>query len=596
MMYNKNITKEKLTEYVDEWAKKVFGPTFKYRPKQKETAVDIMYDWLNGTDNVVLDAPTGSGKSVIAMTIGGVLSEYFNKRGYILISDLSLLEQYQNDISVYLPEWGIIRGQQTYTCLVNGLNFKVGVCKLQGASSYNDIISSYPECAPFCEYIVERQKAITAPVTCCTYTHWLLQQNYVKPKMIANGVDEKSVPFGTRDFVICDEAHKLVNIVQSHFSPRFGKNDMTKIKNIVEESNLTDKTAYVKSLEELRHEIYLENDKSKLIHLLAGYRDLIHALHLEATKIKAELGDSKEESKHLSKSQKTLLYDCEFVFDHFCKFDDYVPIIERIGSEYLVKNDKEENDIVFNCINESYLMNRTFHANCKKRLYMSATIGDPDKFATETAFKNYKYYKLPIVFDYSKSPIFYVPDYKMSYREKEASFPYITKMIGNIINMYAGKRGIVQTGSYSFAKQLKDGLPPEAQSRVLLYEDSAGKQDNLEVFKYSTDKILIGPSLIEGLSLNDDLCRFQIIMKVPYPSLADKFISAKRDFNPQWYSDTTTISVLQGVGRGVRSEKDWCVTFILDGCFNNLLSSSRSMFPQEFIDRIQIVPSSTLLY
>jgi Rad3-related DNA helicase len=184
----------------------------------------------------------------------------------------------------------------------------------------------------------------------------------------------------------------------------------------------------------------------------------------------------------------------------------------------------------------------------------------------------------------------------MSYKEKDTSFPYITKMIGNIINMYKGKRGIVQTGSYSFAKQLKEALPDDIQKRVLLYEDSAGKQDNLEVFKYSTDKILIGPSLVEGLSLNDDLCRFQIIMKVPYPSLADKFISAKRDFNPQWYSDTTTISVLQGVGRGVRSERDWCVTFILDGCFNNLLSSSRSMFPQEFIDRIQIIPSSTLLY
>ncbi len=162
--------------------------------------------------------------------------------------------------------------------------------------------------------------------------------------------------------------------------------------------------------------------------------------------------------------------------------------------------------------------------------------------------------------------------------------------------MYPGKRGIIQTGSYSFAKQLKELLPDPARKRVLLYEDSNEKQDNLETYKYSTDKILIGPSLVEGLSLNDDLCRFQIIMKIPYPSLADKFISAKKDFNPQWYAETTSISILQGVGRGVRNEKDWCVTFILDGCFNNLLSSCRSMFPQEFIDRIQIIPSSSLLY
>ncbi len=596
MTYDKSITKEELTELVDKWSKETFGPTFKYRPKQKETAVGIILNWLNDTDNVILDAPTGSGKSIIAMTVGGILSEYFGKRGYILISDLSLLEQYQNDIQIYLPTWGVIRGQQTYTCLVNGLNFKVGVCKLQGAKSYSEILNDYKECAPYCEYIVEREKAMNAPVTCCTYTHWLLQQNYVKPKMIANGVE--NIPFDTRDFVICDEAHKLVNIIQNHFSPRFGKNDITKIKNVVTESRLTNKVEFVKEIEEIRDKVYHENDKTNLLHLLESYKEYLTTLKLEAELIKSDLGGTKDDKtrKALSKAERSLLYDCEFVLDHYCKFDDYVPIISRIGAEYLVKNDKEKDDITFNCINESYLMNRTFHANCGKRLYMSATIGDPDTFARETSFKNYKYYKLPIVFDYSNSPIFYIPDYKMSYKEKDTSFPYIVKMIYNIISMYPGKRGIIQTGSYSFAKQLKELLPDPARKRVLLYEDSNEKQDNLETYKYSTDKILIGPSLVEGLSLNDDLCRFQIIMKIPYPSLADKFISAKKDFNPQWYAETTSISILQGVGRGVRNEKDWCVTFILDGCFNNLLSSCRSMFPQEFIDRIQIIPSSSLLY
>ena len=494
------------------------------------------------------------------------------------------------------------------------MNFKVGVCKLQGVKTYAEIQAQYQECAPFCEYIVEREKAINAPVTCCTYTHWLLQQNYVKPQLIAKEV--QNIPFDTRDFVICDEAHKLqsivqshfspkfgkahnlVDIVQHHFSPRFGKNDMTKFKNIIDEAEAIVKEEFKKNLEELRTKIYLENDKAKLLDLLRDYESCLRTLSVEADHIKSTLstrGDDKS-SIHLTKEQRTLLYDCEFIFDCHCKFEDYVHIIDKIGIDYLVKNDKEKDDITFNCINESYLMNRTFHSNCGKRLYMSATIGDPDTFARETSFKNYEYYKLPIVFDYSKSPIFYVPDFKMSYKEKDTSFPYITKMIYNIINMYAGKRGIIQTGSYSFAKQLKDNLPSDVQKRVLLYEDSIGKQDNLETYKYSTDKILIGPSLVEGLSLNDDLCRFQIIMKVPYPSLADKFISAKRDFNPLWYSETTSISVLQGVGRGVRNEKDWCVTFILDGCFNNLLSSCRSMFPQEFIDRIQIIPSSSLLY
>lgn len=594
MLYDKTISKSKLEELVTEWSKETFGPAFKFRPQQKETIVDIILDWLNDVDNVILDAPTGSGKSIIAITVGGILSTYFGKRGYILISDLSLLEQYQNDIAIYLPEWGVIRGQQTYTCLVNGLNFKVGACKLKGYTSYNDIITRFSECAPYCEYIVEREKAVKAPVVCCTYTYWLLQQNYVNPKLRARG---NECPFDTRDFVICDEGHKLVNIIQNHFSPKFGKNDIPRITNVISNSSKNyDRSKYIASLEELRHKIFYENDKNKIYEYLSDYYEQLKTAFADATTIKESLGGSSGETKALSKAERTLLYDCEFVKDHFCKFDDYVPIIGSIGVEYLVKNDKDADDISFNCINESYLMHKTFHANCKKRLYMSATIGDPDTFAKEAAFKNYKAYKLPIVFDYSKSPIFYVPDYKMSYKEKETSFPYILRMITNILKMYPDKRGIIQTGSYSFAKQLSDALDNELRKRILLYEDSAGKQDNLETYKYSKNKVLIGPSLVEGLSLNDDLCRFQIIMKIPYPSLADKFISAKKDFNPQWYVDATSISILQGVGRGVRNEKDWCVTFILDGCFNNLLTYCRKMFPEEFINRIQIIPSTSLLY
>ena len=87
-------TKENIEGLVVKWAIKTFGPSFKFRPKQKETIVSIIYDWLNNTDNIILDAPTGSGKSIVAIIVGGVLSEYFGKTGYILISDLSLLEQY----------------------------------------------------------------------------------------------------------------------------------------------------------------------------------------------------------------------------------------------------------------------------------------------------------------------------------------------------------------------------------------------------------------------------------------------------------------------------------------------------------------------
>lgn len=593
-----NITKSELLKELDLWAIKAFGPTFKFRPNQKETVANIIYSWARGTKDYILDAPTGSGKSIIAMCVAGLLSDVYGKCGYILISDLSLLKQYEDDINVYFPNWGVIRGRQTYTCQRNMMPFTVGVCSLEGMTSYTDIVSNYKECAPYCEYIVARDKAMNSNVTVCTYAFWLLQQNYVRKNLNDNA------PFPKRDFVICDEAHKLVDIVQNHFSPRFGKDDMNKMYSVSEECKRGHSQYSIKDIENIRNEIKVTTDKERLRTLLNSYVNKVEDVYKDSEIIKNDYcysldssGNQTKKLKSLSANDKKLLKNCEFVRDHFCKFEDYVEIINSIGSDAIIKNDSENgNSITFNCINESYLLKRTFHNNAELKLYMSATIGDPNIYANEICInKIYTSSKLPICFDYSKSPIFFVNEYKMSYAEKDRSFGPIVKMIESILRMYPDKRGIIQTGSYVFANKLYDVIDKSLKSRLILYNDTLEKQESLDAYKYSNNKVLIGPSLVEGLSLDDDLCRFLIIMKVPYLSLADKYVEAKRQFNPSWYSNATSILMLQGIGRGVRNEHDWCVTFILDACFQGLYYSTKTMYPQEFVDRIQVIESKNLI-
>ena len=83
-------------------------------------------------------------------------------------------------------------------------------------------------------------------------------------------------------------------------------------------------------------------------------------------------------------------------------------------------------------------------------------------------------------------------------------------------------------------------------------------------------------------SLSIAAFRFQIFVKVPFPSLGDKFVKAKLDYNPAWYDWQTCTSILQGVGRSVRSEDDWAITYFLDGCLKDLFKRSRRNFPIEF--------------
>ena len=78
---DKTVSKDSLTDLVQKWGTSTFGIDFKYRPFQKECIVDIIWNWFNNYDDIILDAPTGSGKSFIAMAVAGVLSTYFGKKG-----------------------------------------------------------------------------------------------------------------------------------------------------------------------------------------------------------------------------------------------------------------------------------------------------------------------------------------------------------------------------------------------------------------------------------------------------------------------------------------------------------------------------------
>jgi Rad3-related DNA helicase len=579
---------EVINEQIDKAVMESFGPTFKFRPNQKEAVASTIDSWLNGTDNVIISAPTGSGKSITALTIAAVLTKFYNMSGYILASDLNLIDQYQRDVEKYFPEWAVIKGQQTYRCSENGLNFSSGACKLKGCKSYGDIKKKFPICSAECPYIVERDKAIHSDLLVCTYSFWLIQQNLVKPKL-------PEPPFTERNFTICDEAHKLVGIIQNHFSPKMVPDDIGKMKNIVEFG--LDNDTIIDEIETIRKKIISTDDNDRLIEYLIEYNEKMKVIGDGVDTIKRDISEKTDRNEQLSKEDKTLAYNCEFLDNHITGFSDYVDIIQSVGIYSMVKNydDLNRDVITFNCIDESYLMNKHFHRHCVNKMYMSATIGDPNEFAKDCSFSNFNSIDIPSTFDFTNSPIFYIPDYRLSYTEKEMNFPKVAELIDYTINMYAGRRGIIQTGSYKFAKSLADYLGPAARQRLILYDDTKEKTDALEYFKMCNDKILVGPSLIEGLSFDDDLCRFQIIMKVPYPSLADKFVKAKKDINPAWYSNTTAISILQGVGRGIRNENDWCVTFIFDGCYSYLMRNAGNMFNNDFMKRIQVISPNSIV-
>ncbi|MEW5840320.1 ATP-dependent DNA helicase [Nitrososphaera sp.] len=172
-------------------------------------------------------------------------------------------------------------------------------------------------------------------------------------------------------------------------------------------------------------------------------------------------------------------------------------------------------------------------------------------------------------------------------RSMEESMPKIVKAVDSILMMHKNDKGIIHTTSYSQLQRIRDGVSPENRSRLIETGSALGREEVLEKHRQSKrPTVLISPSMHQGVDLKDDLSRFQIIVKVPYPDLTDKKVSKMKERDPRWYTWYTVLRLVQSYGRSVRSKDDHAKTYILDESVSFLLKSAQDMVPRWFSEAI----------
>ena len=119
---------------VKEWTRKYMGPSFTFREYQESIIVGIISNCLGEGSNyetLVLEAPTGSGKSLLCLISAGVLAEYYDMPSYILCSDLYLYKQYEDAIKAAKLPFGMLKGSRNnYRCHVVDNDLQFANCKL----------------------------------------------------------------------------------------------------------------------------------------------------------------------------------------------------------------------------------------------------------------------------------------------------------------------------------------------------------------------------------------------------------------------------------------------------------------------------------
>ena len=164
---------------------------------------------------------------------------------------------------------------------------------------------------------------------------------------------------------------------------------------------------------------------------------------------------------------------------------------------------------------------------------------------------------------------------------RDETWGKLVKVTDKIISDHLNVKGLVQTTSYEFAAYFCE-LSLNGQ-RLITHTNANERDQCIKNFKESPlPLVMVSPSLTRGFDGKDDLCRFIVVTKIPYPNPQDPQISRRlREPGGQiWYTHNVIRTIIQETSRGNRHKHDYCETYILDMEFGKIFSAYKGIFPK----------------
>ena len=569
---------------------KHFPAQYSPRPIQDQILIKIAEGLDQGKHTILLDAGTGVGKSAIAVT----LSNYFDS-AYIVTVTKQLQDQYQSDFG-----FQVLKGRNNWDCRAapqdedkpRKAKCDDGLCQVRSADykcaygvTNSDIkedfiaftdshgkIWSYRTSAP-CSYWDQKSTAINSNITLMNYASFFPEINYLPH-------------FSDRVLNVFDEAHNLddqimqqmsINLSNQRFNQDSGRveGELEKLgsENDLSPAELGDLLDKIPRIPRLTSMDYTE-DLDHILTLLKELKKSYNGL--------ASLSDlSTKTKKHLTSMA--------------LKLDTGIKELEEHPHEWIIDPNSTHEKIRIKPIEVNRFCGKYFFDHSNYNLLMSATILDKGCFSKWHGLNPddviYIHVKSP--FNKKHRPIIIDTAGPMSNKYIETTKPLTIPKVQGILEKHKNEKGLIHTHNHKLAVYLYDTLK---DPRIMIYSFNGRRgprrEDVIKKFiKSEEPKVLVAPSVDEGIDLPGDLCRFQIIYKVPFPYLGDKQIMARKKKDPDWYAYKTVTSLVQAYGRGMRNEDDHCHTYIMDGSIDGVLTQEwmkcRKFLPEYFVEAIQ---------
>lgn len=508
-----------------------------YRANQTDAIHQILAAFED-SDVVVLDAPVGAGKTLIAETVRRMMDV---DRTVYVCHTKSLQEQFLRDY----PYAHVMMGRNNYIPL-----FPMGddvTC--EDCTGRN----TCPLCEDKekCPYTIAKSIAGGSELAVLNTAYWLRE---------ANGPGEST--FTDLDLVIIDECDTLERVMMSTVEVVIGERFLQNCGMVVPE-RMTVPDAWVKwcgpalSKLKLRHE--------SLAMTAGGMTS--HSIKVRRTR----------------KRIKGLINQIEILGDDLREDpNSWVYTGDRVKVGFKPTSVSRYGELVWR--------------HGKKFLLMSGSVISPKSLINECGYTgpDWRGIGMDSTFPVDNRLVVVKPVANITRASGDVERQKMCREVSELIDKYPNDRILVHTVSYDLAKMITAYLqfgPYESMGRAILtYINSAGREAALAEYKQSARGVLVAPSMDRGIDLPGDLCRVQIIVKVPFPNLGDKQVSARMHSQggQQWYAIQTVRTIMQMCGRGVRSDTDHAITYILDSQFrSNIWTKSQGLFPRWWRDGVR---------
>jgi len=504
------------------------------RPSQ-ETSINFALEQFKRKKFVIIEAPTGSGKSAIGITVAKMIGS-----SYIVTTQKILQMQYTKDYPWLANLWS----KTNYKCKARpNLSCDTGLMINKS--------TGFSPCK--CHYKEDKEKYLRESISLTNLPYFL-------------NVVEHFPMFSKRDLLIIDEAHNLDDQLTNFVSLEIHRGEMEQHDILWPKKNL----------DLLSIKNWISKDVLPILE-----RKIETKKNIMSEK-KAKFGASFASTPE----GQTLLKQIDFGNKLVTNITRFIYNSANLN-EWVMTRSYQDDEILIRPIYSSKFAEQCLYRSANKVLLMSGTILDKNTYCKNVGIPidNVAFISLDSEFHKDNRPVMITNVASMSYKNIDKSLPTMVKAIKGIINdpQHKDVKGIIHTSSFKVANYIKENL----KDKRLLFHTS---EDKIEIYKQhilsDSPTILVSPSMGEGVDLLDDLSRFQIIVKIPFASLGDEYVKTKMTRVKGWYDWLTVKSIIQSSGRSVRDKNDWSITYILDSDWSYFYYRTSKFFPKWYKESI----------